>query len=404
MSSNSIEENRSYIEEIFTKLNESYQADHKGWGQFLDGNIDHIRSQFGRFGTSSGAIIMGLLERTDSIKANDVLNTLLNWVEHREGDNHYCQLLVEVMILAGVGSLNSDVTQVQSQVDALFAKRLANCFLWGDYWIDERKHDDMESIFVSSIILLVLSFIQRRHNLSVASENNISQSLTKLETSFLTNKSKHQKYKEIVYAALYSNSKFEPSRVSKNGLLSLAYRKIDLSEQYIYFYDYEKNEGSVGREYFVVPNEIFFYIAGKSLQAPSEVRLRAKDLEEKIKSELKNNSGLYKTTSESRASTLEQCFVAIAFIAFPVSEKFSLWGLCSSAKYHLKVERKFLTRYENYFVTLTYAGLIVVSYLSISKIFLLDTTSQFLLATCTFMTAIIKSPKEYIEQVLRRKK
>ena len=308
----------AYLDDLYQNFMRSYREDRKAWGQFLDSPAEH--PQIGRYGTSAGAIVLDLSGHGGDATARDVGSTLDKWITAVSDKNscHLAQTLtVAVLLMALWRSPLPQRNLAQSLIQKLREQRLQSDGLWGNYWMNGRLHAEESSVFVSSIVLLALAATNDDQNLKAL----IAECRQKLERLYFRDPQRHEPYAPVVFAALSLPSSISITKRLAHEMRRYSWKPIELGDRFTYFYDFRGAEDVWGREYFIVPTELFCAMTINSDSVPSPYRLRALDVIDALKLNMYANSGLFKPKYTDKVSTLEQAFAALALNAYRTNEE-----------------------------------------------------------------------------------
>lgn len=383
----------AYLDDLYKIFAQRYQTNQKAWGQFLDSPGEH--TQVGRYGTSAGAIVMALSNHQNDPKAEDVSDRLKGWLTEEEQENikHLIQTLPFVTLIMALSMLGKNV---DAHLEELLNRRLASTGLWGNYWVDAQLHDEETSIFVSSIVLIVLTFVE----LNQEQRSILERCRRRLEELYFRDRQKHRAYDPVVFAALVKTVKDGISKRLAKEMRRYSHKQISLAERYTYFYDFRGPDDSWGREYFIVPVEIFCAMLVGNNAAPDLYRLRAVDVINQLMENLDSNAGVFRPISTDRQSTLEQAFVALALDSYRESVDYR-WFNVSSIHFSLLKPRPHLDIVGQWLLIVLYLELVVL----LSPMFSgvpMSPWQDWLIKASLFVAGAMKNPVDVIRHVLGR--
>lgn len=324
--------------------NQTLVLNAQGWGQFLDAPKRH--RQIGLYGTAAGVIVLALAERGQSILMQQAVTFLVHVWEHHEAEKSYHKYLVQNLRLAILNlalrvSKSPGTDSVCSQIEEVLMERILPSGLWGNYWINDRLHDPTPRIVPSAIVLLSFSLF---HNASQPMDSRLMRAADLLEEKLALPKGftflEEAAISTAVLAAKSSLGKHKAiSRIAEIARSS----ESSFNEQAVYFYDYEYSPDSTGqtlfsRDYFILPEEVFFSLAGFLSSAPIDLQLRAEATLNKLLENFSQNSYSYRSAKNERLTSLDQAWAAI-FLKVALDGRGKL-GFFRRFAYELRRQRK----------------------------------------------------------------
>jgi hypothetical protein len=208
----------------------------------------------------------------------------------------------------------SDSDEVRAQVETALIGRLLPAGMWGDFWITEGLHDPTPRLFPLAIVLF--SFTVLHENVSSIC-GKVFPVADRIEEKLVLSMNLSSAEAAIGAAALLSVKGQSVGRKALDQMANdaLAHR-FRLDERGAYFFDYEYSpdadgQSFFGRDYFIIPVEILFGIAGFQRGAPSSLRLMAEGILSGLVENLRGNGGVYRPAATDRLSTIDQVWAAI---------------------------------------------------------------------------------------------
>lgn len=299
------------------------------WGQFLDATKrdDHV----GIYGSSAGIIVLALAERGDSIYLSGALRQLREWWTAGNPPNasnpktlYARERLVQTLRLAFMyiatrSLVHSDAVAFSKELKEALLYRILPSGLWGNYWLDDTKHDQTPRWFTSAIVLLSFALTCDE---SEPLDDQLLTAATLLENHLVSappigSSSFRAAEQAAISAALLS--------IPERSIGSRARRRMNRlarsfsqwrAERTPFFYSYELPDDAPARfrdEYFIVPTEILLTIAGCQRRAPGFMQLAAERILTSVQKNIKDN-GAYNPDSEQPVFSVDQAWAAVLLI------------------------------------------------------------------------------------------
>ena len=355
-----------------------------GWGQFLDApQGPHGTNQIGRYGSSAGAIVLGLTDQKNSQIAQRVLPLLLNWAQDVQSARS-AQTLPLAMLTIGIGYLREGDDELKAVQQLLFTRQLKDG-LWGDYWIDEQQHTEQTSPFVSAFVLIACYLT------GLSSDERVTRAALALQEFYLRDPDKYCEFDPIISVAIALLLGRRSYAAIKSDLKRFALKPVDLAKRFNYFYDYQSADGKWGREYFIVPLDLVAALALHQARVPTSIRLKAQTIVRSMEERL-DASGHLRLAEGNRLSTLEHGCAALALQALLVDDSNSSWFGPSWLHYQLRRERPSLEKIGSRITLFAYL-LLALNY-GFAAIWGLsfEGWDQLGMGASTFMLGVIREP------------
>lgn len=288
-----------------------------GWGQFLD--TPRRYRQTGSYGTSAGVIAIALAGRGASALARQATSQLCHWWKDRDRDAHIQQRFVQTTRLAFLNlalrlSDGPDAQEIRAEVEEALLARLLPYQMWGNYWVADEMYDPTPRVLPTAIAVLSFTLLRVA---SSSVDGRILSAVEKLEEKLTLSDGLPPLEVAATSAAILSvRGSSAGRRVLARMSASALSRRPGLEERSVYFYDYEyspdaEGQSHFGRDYFIVPLEALFGIAGFQPGTPGRLRLRAEDILTSLARNLRQNDGAYRPAPRERLSSVDQAWYAI---------------------------------------------------------------------------------------------
>ena len=396
----------AYIDNLARIFHDVYVASRAGWGQFLDGNIHN--EQVGRYGTSSGAIVLALSGRHSTPIGQKVYKTLQDWLTSSDVqcEYHRSQTLPLVMMYLGACYLQRHNSSGQEESEyflqevrtSIVNRQLQHNKLWGNYWLDETAHDEIPSVFVSSITLLTLYLADRENG----SYNDLNRAALALQDSYLKDPDSYANFSPLILTTIFLYLGEGASRKILEELNSLSHKSPDVGYRFNYFYDYELPDDSWRREYFILPISLVQPLIMYSERVPASVALYVDHVGRQLRQNLDQHQNVYKVSASDRISTLEQGFVALCLQALIESENRTRPLLSMGRiRYELWVQRPSWDRWAYHFLLFAYLVVIVSNALPSITDQIYSPWKDLFVKSTLVIIGMIEDPRIVVRKVLR---
>jgi hypothetical protein len=291
------------------------------WGQFI--TPPNSISQVGVLGSTSAAIVLGLLGNDDNDTRSAKTNLENYYITEPDANNQLCHnLKLAMMALALCPALNAEASQSAKDAVGKLISRAQTDHIWPAFTpLQSHQHPTFvpanSHVATALILILLRSIFDRLSNNRDSALKDEIESLSKragktLQESLGTETGATRRFRGLiataVILALGSESSKKTLRCFKDALVAT-----DFTERIVFFYDCIIPSGVVSRDYFIIPPAVILPIIASRDGSSQHLRAMSQSANEGLFSEI-SERGLY-STGQEYPSSVEQAFVGLSLEA-----------------------------------------------------------------------------------------
>lgn len=287
------------------------------WGQFLVDGGDE--PQVGVYGSSCAAIILNI--NRDDEAARAAVQNLMTYVNTGESElelAHNIKLaLVCLALLPKEGAEASEI--MRRQLEKLTARFQKAENSWPAFSVPNKFKNEAfkepPAPVASAIIVIALCEILRRlsHQAHVDLQGMLRAILEKaagsLENAVGMGRTLAQRHGSLLATAIILVKGARASSPAKS-LFNEAVQERDFADRRVFFYDCLRNDGSVHRDYFILPAAVLLPLVADNTTLAAMQQARALDVGQALFAKIEDD-GLFRG-GQDLPSTVEQGLVALA--------------------------------------------------------------------------------------------
>jgi hypothetical protein len=324
-------ETEAYLESVrncfISKRLDPANVDNKlRWGQFIDTNKPG--SQAGLYGAISAAISLKAGKKADWTDAKTAQEELQQYWINREkikgAEDNLCQNIRLAALFLGLSfGADGNCVAISEVAKHLLDHRNPHGNLWAESAVDKRAEVIEEAEYASALVLIFancgLSFLASNQCSYSYFAQELEKSAIALQKKYLNDTIRKRPYLAAMLIAIIltlgekANKKVR-SRLKKDFLFT----KSDLAARYTHYLDFNRIDGTYGRDYFIAPMSMLAPLLLLQPQLSGQEYLYAVRVTESIKDAVdksfEKNQGLF-AEGVTRPSSIEQGLFVLALEA-----------------------------------------------------------------------------------------